>query len=183
MFRTAKPASVRWNLTKTLVQSAVMWTVFLWLLPQAIVWLEGHLQVGGFEFGGQTLVGAGVFVAASCGGVASGYVLATHGAGTPLPVDATNRLVVLGPYRYVRNPMAVFGLAQGAGVGIWLGSFSVLAYVAAGIVVWDRVARPAEERFLSQQFGAAYANYRADVRCWLPRWRAKRRPRVSAPGP
>ncbi len=169
MFRPARPASVGWNLTKTLVQSASMWTVFLWLLPQAIVWGEGHLGLPGFTFPGHAWAGIVVFALASCGGVWSGYTLGMHGDGTPLPVDATNRLVVIGPYRYVRNPMAVSGLAQGAGVGLWLGSYGVLAYVAAGILVWDRLARPAEERFLVSQFGAAYEAYRTQVRCWWPR--------------
>lgn len=178
MFRRARPGTIRWNRTKTLVQSACMWTVFLWLLPQIIVRAEGHLGLAGFSFPGHAWVGALVFALASCGGVWSGYILATHGDGTPLPSDTTNRLVVIGPYRYVRNPMAMTGLAQGAGVGLWLGSFGVLAYVVAGILVWDRMARPAEERFLVAQFGAAYEAYRAEVQCWWPRLR--RRPVSSA---
>jgi protein-S-isoprenylcysteine O-methyltransferase Ste14 len=36
-----------------------------------------------------------------------------------------NRLVVVGPYRIVRNPMAVAGALQTIGVGLWVGSWAV----------------------------------------------------------
>jgi protein-S-isoprenylcysteine O-methyltransferase Ste14 len=35
-------------------------------------------------------------------------------------------LVIAGPYRYVRNPMAVAGILQGIAVGWYLGSVSVI---------------------------------------------------------
>ncbi len=72
--------------------------------------------------------------------------MAWFGAGTPLPLDPAVRLVLVGPYRHVRNPMAIAGLAQGAGVGLMLGSPGVLAYVAAGLLFWNFVVRRWEER-------------------------------------
>ena len=38
--RVARPASRRWNVTKTLLQVAVFWTVFLVLIPATIVAVE-----------------------------------------------------------------------------------------------------------------------------------------------
>jgi protein-S-isoprenylcysteine O-methyltransferase Ste14 len=70
--------------------------------------------------------------------------------------------------------MALAGLGQGAAVGLWLGSWGVLAYVAAGGVLWHAAVRPAEERDLARRFGAAYAAYRAAVPLWRPRLRAYR---------
>ena len=95
--------------------------------------------------------------------------MALRGEGTPLPTACARQLVVAGPYAYVRNPMAVFGLAQGAAVGIALGSWLVLAYVAAGGLLWNAVVRPAEEADMERRFGDAYRRYREQVRCWVPR--------------
>jgi protein-S-isoprenylcysteine O-methyltransferase Ste14 len=41
--------------------------------------------------------------------------------------------------------------------------------VAAGVLVWQFVLRPVEERDLAARFGAAYEAYRRAVRCWWPR--------------
>ena len=69
---------------------------------------------------------------ASALGLASAAAIATQGDGTPLPIDAPRRLVVSGPYAWVRNPMAVAGIAQGFGVALWHGSWVVAFYVIAG---------------------------------------------------
>ena len=95
--------------------------------------------------------------------------MAVLGRGTPLPLDHPRVLVVSGPYAYIRNPMAVFGLAQGSGVAIVLGSWIVLAYVALGGALWNFLARPLEEQQLVHDFGESYARYRHHVRCWIPR--------------
>jgi protein-S-isoprenylcysteine O-methyltransferase Ste14 len=68
------------------------------------------------------LVMAGVvaFCAASALGIWSAVVMSTLGRGTPLPSAMASDLVVRGPYRFVRNPMAVAGIVQGAAVGLCL---------------------------------------------------------------
>lgn len=103
--------------------------------------------------------------------------MARRGGGTPLPIDAASRLVVDGPYRFVRNPMAIAGLAQALGVAIAIGSWMTLVYVAIGAAIWQWVVRPGEEPQLLRQFGGSYAAYRNAVRCWIPR--APSRSRLS----
>ena len=39
-----------------------------------------------------------------------------------------NRLVIAGPYRWIRNPMAVAGIVQGVAVGIILHAWLVITY-------------------------------------------------------
>ena len=92
------------------------------------------------------------------------------GQGTPLPVDSTNRLVIRGPYRWIRNPMATASLLQGAAMGLWFGSPLMLLYVVAGAALWNFAVRPWEEADLGARFGADYQSYRQSVRCWLLRW-------------
>ena len=78
--------------------------------------------------------------------------------------------MVSGPYRHLRNPMAVAGIAQGVAVGVVLGSPAVVLYALLGGPVWHVLVCPWEEADLESRFGAPYRRYRAAVRCWLPRF-------------
>jgi protein-S-isoprenylcysteine O-methyltransferase Ste14 len=167
--RVARPASRGWNTLKTLGQIAVMWTVLLGLLPLGIDRLERALATP--RLPPLAAIGAAVFAAASLFGLLTANVLVRDGAGTPLPLDTARKLVVGGPYRHVRNPMAMLGFAQGIGVGLWLGSPGVLVYTAIGMAIWQFCARPWEERDLERRFGEPYRRYRDAVPCWIPRWR------------
>lgn len=166
--RVARPASRARHLVMTLLQTAAMWGGLLWLAPAWIVAWERQLGVRRFE--PWTFAGWILLAVASALGLWSGWTMAWHGDGTPLPLDTARRFVVAGPYRWIRNPMAVAGLAQGVGVALVLGSFSVLAYCVAGGMLWQRVARPVEEADLAARFGAVYERYRREVPCWRPRF-------------
>jgi protein-S-isoprenylcysteine O-methyltransferase Ste14 len=67
---------------------------------------------------------------------------AVEGIGTPAPVAPTERLVVGGLYRYVRNPMYLAVTAIIAGQALALGQLVLLPYAAtfgaivAGFVRW-----------------------------------------------
>ena len=117
----------------------------------------------------QPIVAAVLFVGMSALNVATGITLAVRGRGTPLPLACPRELVISGPYRYVRNPMAVAGIGQGVAIGLWFGSLLILLYAAAGAVVWHVFVRPAEEDDLSARFGPAYDVYRKSVPLWWPR--------------
>lgn len=174
--RVARPASPAWNVAKTLFQTAVFWTVFLGLLPALVYWLETYCGLDEFRFGGWFSRAAGgvLFVLGGSLGLASGMTMAVRGQGTPLPLDGPRRLVLAGPYRWVRNPMAIAGLSQGVAIGLLLGSPAVVWYALSGGPVWNYLVRPWEERDLERRFGADYAHYRQAVRCWWPRRTAYR---------
>ena len=94
-----------------------------------------------------------------------------EGRGTPAPVAPTERLVIGGLYRYVRNPMYLAVVAAIAGQGLALGQPVLLTY---GAVVWVTVAsfvRWYEEPTLARQFGEQYETYRRAVPAWRPRLR------------
>ena len=170
-FRRAALAKPWWNLLKTALQTALFWLIFLGVLPVALSSLEGALGWTPHQFPTQRWSPWLGFACLGALGLASGATMAWVGQGTPLPLDGTNRLVVVGPYRYVRNPMAIAGLGQGLCVGLWLGSWLAPLYVLAGGLLWNALARPPEELYLEREFGAPYLHYKARVRCWLPRLR------------
>ncbi|HEX9998730.1 MAG TPA: isoprenylcysteine carboxylmethyltransferase family protein [Abditibacterium sp.] len=171
--RQAKPASARFNLLKTLGQSLLMWVVFLSIGPFVTFQIEEFFGLDRFRFAFQfqILLGVTLFIGGWIVAWASAYFMVTRGDGTPLPVDATRRLVVVGPYRYVRNPMAFASLCQGAAIGLMAGSPLILVYIAVGALMWNYGARPWEEHDLEAKFGADYAHYKREVRCWTPRLR------------
>lgn len=167
--RRAVPRPPRAHLARTGAQIAVFWSVLLFLVPLFLVRLQGELGLPILRFEGQAALGSALFAGLSALGVWSGATMALHGEGTPLPLESARRLVVGGPYAYVRNPMAIAGLGQGMAVALTTGSMVVAAYVAVGTALWQWVARPLEEEDLARWFGAEYGRYRREVRCWIPR--------------
>jgi protein-S-isoprenylcysteine O-methyltransferase Ste14 len=168
-----RPASARGSsavhLGATFLQIALFWGFFLGVLPVLIAMLEQRWGVGIPVTAAVPAAGFVVFVLASALGVWSAITMATIGRGTPLPAAMPNRLVIAGPYVFVRNPMAMSGIVQGAAVGFVLSSWLVVAYALVGSLLWNYAVRPLEERDLEQRFGEAYRQYRDSVWCWIPR--------------
>ena len=113
---------------------------------------------------GITLLGAGLTLFVAC--LAR---FATEGRGTLAPWDPPRRLVLRGPYRYVRNPMisgvtlVLFGEAlvlRSPPHGWW-----ALAFVAINAVYIPLV----EEPQLENRFGENYRRYKRHVRRFIPR--------------
>lgn len=98
-------------------------------------------------------------------------LFARVGGGTLAPWDPTSRLVVLGPYRHVRNPMITGVLAILLGEASLFGSLPLLLWFAAVFAVNAVYLPLVEEPGLRTRFGADYEAYRANVPRWLPRLR------------
>jgi protein-S-isoprenylcysteine O-methyltransferase Ste14 len=98
-------------------------------------------------------------------------LFAIRGRGTLAPWDPPTRLVVAGPYRYLRHPM-ISGVAlvlagetlalERTGLAVWLAAF-----VAVNVVYLPLVEEPA----LRRRFGPDYDRYMRHVRRWVPRAR------------
>lgn len=167
----AENSSLWWILLKILFQTAIFWSLFLLVIPSGLVWLE--LLCGGisFHFSGQQPLGIALFVLGGSLGLTSGAMMGIYGRGTPLPLDSARQLVIVGPYRYVRNPMAIAGLTQGFAVALYVGSWFTLIYVIIGFFLWNYYVRPIEEQDLQQRFEEQYSAYHRAIRCWIPRFR------------
>ena len=172
IFRRSSADSPLRHVMDTLLQMALFWSCFLLVGPLAIRFVEARLGWPSMAFAGQLPIALILFLLFSALGLKSGITMAMRGAGTPLPFAAPNRLVVAGPYAFLRNPMVVAGLGQGIAVALWMGSWAVAAYVLVGGLVWHFLVRPAEEQDLAQLFGDDYSRYCQQVRCWVPRLRA-----------
>jgi len=91
------------------------------------------------------------------------------GKGTLAPWSPTKKLVVVGLYRYVRNPMilGVFTVLLGETTCIW--SIALLQWSAAFFVINTIYFILYEEPGLEKRFGEDYLNYKKHVPRWVPR--------------
>jgi protein-S-isoprenylcysteine O-methyltransferase Ste14 len=115
---------------------------------------------------GAGLIGFGLIGLVEC------FVRFVHkGHGTPAPPMPTEKLVVSGLYRYVRNPMYVGVLAIVAGQGLLLGDVWTLVYAACVWAGFTVFVIAYEEPTLRRTYGTQYFLYCANVRRWWPRLR------------
>jgi protein-S-isoprenylcysteine O-methyltransferase Ste14 len=157
------------NVVKTLLSIIVTWGFALIVLPTIVVAIERHFDVPRMVIPGHRVGAPLLFLGGCAVGLASAWFMATVGNGTPLPFDAAAKLVVQGPYRYVRNPMAIGGIGQSFAVAFFRASYGAVLYSIAAGFIWHFWIRPPEEQFLAERFGAEYSRYHAVVKLWLPR--------------
>jgi protein-S-isoprenylcysteine O-methyltransferase Ste14 len=96
---------------------------------------------------------------------------ATDGEGTLAPWDPPRRLVVRGPYRYVRNPMISGVLFLLVGEALILVSRPHLSLAVVFGAVNAVYIPLSEEPRLRGRFGAAYVDYCRHVPRFIPRLR------------
>jgi protein-S-isoprenylcysteine O-methyltransferase Ste14 len=96
------------------------------------------------------------------------------GRGTPAPMAPPQRLVVVGPYRYVRNPMYLGFFVGWAGLWLIFGRASVtaIAWACAAVAGVALFVLLYEQPTLRGKFGADYEEYCRNVRAWIPRLHA-----------
>jgi protein-S-isoprenylcysteine O-methyltransferase Ste14 len=99
----------------------------------------------------------------------------TEGLGTPAPIAPTQKLVVTGLYRYVRNPIYIAVVAVIFGQALLFGDWRLLWYGALLWLFFHVWVVMIEEPTLKQTFGTEYESFRTHVPRWIPRltaWRA-----------
>jgi len=90
------------------------------------------------------------------------------GKGTPAPFDPPRRLVIRGPYHFVRNPMYIGAATALAGAALYFTSLSLLAFVCGFLLVTHLFVLFYEEPTLRRNFGPDYVAYCAHVDRWRP---------------
>jgi protein-S-isoprenylcysteine O-methyltransferase Ste14 len=131
-------------------------------------WLSGW-EVRAQWWAPLRVLGAAMVVAGAAALVSAFIRFVVEGLGTPAPVAPTERLVVGGVYRYVRNPMYVAVVGTIAGQALWLGRPGLLAYAALAWAAMATFVRLHEEPTLARRYGADYEAYRRAVPAWWPR--------------
>ena len=157
-------------IARALLAVLVLPALFAGLVPWIVAALDPWR--GGGTLLGAAVIALGIGLLALC--VRDFLVI---GRGTLAPWDPPRRLVVVGLYRFVRNPMYLALFFIVVGVAITAGSPLVLAYLFVGAIAIVIRTIGFEEPQLAARFGDDYARYRAGVPRWLPRltpWQDRR---------
>jgi protein-S-isoprenylcysteine O-methyltransferase Ste14 len=94
-----------------------------------------------------------------------------YGEGTPAPWDPPRKLVIIGPYRYSRNPMITGALLLLLAEALLFHSWPIAAWMIL-FFVGNAIYFPlVEEKGLEKRFGNEYLKYKARVPRWIPRLR------------
>ncbi|MGO8720742.1 MAG: methyltransferase family protein [Acidobacteriaceae bacterium] len=159
----------RWGTTvAAMVAGTAFFALWFWLLPH---WLGFHVETAKaaqWRWLAAIPSALGFAVALRCV-----WDFGRTGHGTPAPIAPPQRLVVVGFYRYVRNPMYI-GFAVG-----WIGLWTVfgrahpvaIAVAAAVALAVHLFVVFYEEPTLRKKFGTDYAEYCQNVPRWRPRFR------------
>jgi protein-S-isoprenylcysteine O-methyltransferase Ste14 len=91
-----------------------------------------------------------------------------RGRGTPAPFDAPRKLVAVGIYRWVRNPMYLSGCMVMIGYALYARSAAVLLLAAGMWIAEHLFVLVYEEPTLRARFDGSYEEYCRTVSRWLP---------------
>jgi protein-S-isoprenylcysteine O-methyltransferase Ste14 len=98
------------------------------------------------------------------------YSQFTIGRGTPVPLMATQSLIVQPPYTYCRNPMALGAFICYLGVAILCRSYGAIFLVllfAIGLIIY---IKRVEEKEMEIRFGQEYLDYKRRTPFLIPRF-------------
>jgi len=150
-----------------LILLAVVAVFFVLLLPYLLATLGPHLALGTIGL----VLGVVMILSGWLLAVWTIYVQFTLGRGTPVPVMATQELIVKPPFTYCRNPMALGTIFLYLGVAVVIGSISAAGLVLMGTALLLWYIRHFEEWEMAQRFGQAYLGYRRRTPFLIPSFR------------
>jgi protein-S-isoprenylcysteine O-methyltransferase Ste14 len=114
------------------------------------------------------ILGGSLIVAGWLLGMWSNYAQFTLGRGTPVPLMATQKLIVEPPYTYCRNPMALGAIVMYLGVAILFGSIGAVALVIPGAALLLTYIKCIEEKEMEMRFGQEYIEYKRRTPFLIP---------------
>ena len=126
---------------------------------------------------GLATMGAGLYLV-----FAPTVLFARVGRGTVAHFDPPERLVVVGVYRRMRNPLVVGVIVTVVGEGLLFGALSLLVMAFLLVPINHLVFIYEEEPRLIKRFGDDYRTYMENVPRWLPRLRPWVGPTSEAEG-
>src|SRR5262249_54839913 len=156
-----------WLVARTVTYASLFIGVVLIFFPVRILSATGVVNPAAFslwQISGMLVGATGAVLALTCI-----LTFALMGSGTPASFDPPRRLVTLGPYRLVRNPMYVgAGLAL-VGAALFYRSASLAGYAGLFLIVAHLFVVFYEEPTLRRTFGNDYEVYRLQAGRWLPK--------------
>jgi protein-S-isoprenylcysteine O-methyltransferase Ste14 len=154
-------------LVRAITYAALFIGFVLVYLPSRFARWSGIVEpatTGAPQVAGMILVAIGTAIALWCV-----LTFVFVGKGTPAPFDPPRKLVIRGPYRFVRNPMYIGAGMTLAGAAVFYQSLSIFIYTAVFFLITHLFVVLYEEPTLRRTFGDEYEAYVRRVRRWTPR--------------
>jgi len=156
--------------SKAAVASAVFFVVAPGTVVGLVPWLITHWEVADSTPIWQIILGVLLIVVGLVPPVHA-FTQFVKAGGTPMPIAPTQRLVVTGFNRFVRNPMYLGLTVTNLGQALLFSSWALVAWAAAFWILTASFVHFYEEPTLVRTYGSEYEEYRHNVHAWLPRWR------------
>jgi protein-S-isoprenylcysteine O-methyltransferase Ste14 len=157
-------------LARAVTYAALFIGFVLVYLPARFLSWSGVVEpatTGPLQVAGMIMVTIGTVIALWCV-----FTFVFIGKGTPAPFDPPRKLVIRGPYRFVRNPMYIGATLTLLGVALFYGSLSILIYAGVFFLATHLFVVFYEETTLRRTFGSDYETYCRRVNRW---WVGRRR--------
>src|SRR5213593_4678336 len=158
-------------IVRTVTYAALFTGLVLVYLPARFLSWSGIVRpevIGAPQVAGMIIGTIGAAIAFWCV-----FTFAFIGKGTPAPFDPPRRLVIRGPYRFVRNPMYIGAGMTLAGAALYYESLSIFIYTGIFFLITHLFVVLYEEPTLRRTFGDEYEAYFRRVRRWWPTKRMK----------
>ena len=155
---------MKWQLIKAVI---ILPGTALVYVPALLLWIHGWDMAGV----SQPRLWLAV-VLALAGGAMAGWTVSLFrriGIGTPAPWAPPEKLVVMGPYRYVRNPMITSVLVMLVAEALFFASWQLAGWMAVFFMANSIYFPLFEEKGLEKRFGDNYRTYKKNVPRWIPR--------------
>jgi protein-S-isoprenylcysteine O-methyltransferase Ste14 len=147
-------------LVRAIISFLILSGVFGFFIP---ISFAGFTRINHVQWAGVPVVLSGLLLLLWC--VRDFYVF---GKGTLAPWDPPRKIVVVGLYRYIRNPMYACVLILVLGWGILFQSVVLWVYTGILFLAFHIRIRIYEEPWLQKTFGEEWQSYRSKVPRWLP---------------
>ncbi len=147
--------------------------IFIFGIPLLIIllshFLDNYFNLPGFNFRLAVLFSPFLMITGLILVIWSVWCQFKRGKGSPVPLIPTQKLVITGPYKYCRNPMALGTVIYYLGIALFESSFSSLLLVALFSILFVLYIKLVEEKELEARFGKDYSEYKKKTPFIIPR--------------
>jgi protein-S-isoprenylcysteine O-methyltransferase Ste14 len=132
--------------------------------------VDTYLGISSFFNGlGNIIIGVMAIIIGGIVAIWTIVIQISSASGTPFPMLPTKKLLIVGPFKYCRNPMTLGTIIAYVGIAVLIGSFTALIVVAIFAAMLICYLKIIEEKELQMRFGSEYIEYKKKTPFIIPR--------------
>jgi protein-S-isoprenylcysteine O-methyltransferase Ste14 len=140
------------------------------LVPFALVFINNYLKFPKFTTNYSQFIGVIIVLSGVVLMMYSAFLFAKHGkGGSPWPWDPPKKLVTVGVYKYIRNPMFTASGLVWFGEFVLFGSLLLLPYASICVLLNHIHLVTQDEKELEKRYGKEYLEYKKNTTRYIPK--------------